>query len=221
LAHALHDLDFMSVHKTIFVRSDSGQSLVETVLMMPLLLLLLLNAMNFGYFFLVTVNLTAAPRSGVEYAIQGSATPAAISLPNSGAPTALTSVSYLTYQDMTGALNNPTDASVQVCSQTNIDTFTNSGFNGTGASKKANCVTCSGSTCGSPGTGNPVPNSDPELNSASTAPAFVLHRVDVTYQFSPLIPGTPFNIFLLATPICNAGGTSCTFTRHAEMRAMN
>ena len=214
MAHELPDLDFMFLHKTAFGRLDSGQSLVETVLMMPLLLLILLNAVNFGYFFLVTLNLTAAPRSGVEYSIQGSATPSAISLPNAGAPTTIDSVSYLTYQDMTGALNAPTGASIQVCSQTN-------GFNGTGASKKANCVTCSGSSCGSAGTGSPAPDPDPELNSASTAPAFVLHRVDVTYQFSPLIPGTPFNIFLLASPICNAGGTSCTFSRHAEMRAMN
>ena len=198
---------------------SSGQSLIEIVLMLPLLLLLLLNALNFGYYFLVALNITSAPRSGVEYSIEGAATPSTITLPNSGLPTAITSVSYLTYQDMTGALYNPTGASVQVCSETNVSS--GSGFNGTGSSQKTNCVTCTGSTCGSVGTGSPAPDSDPELNSSSTSPAFALHRVDVTYTFSPLVPGTPFNIFLLASPICNTAGTSCTFTRHAEMRAMN
>ena len=40
--------------------------MVETVLMMPVLLLFLLNAINFGYFFLTITNLAAAPRMGVE-----------------------------------------------------------------------------------------------------------------------------------------------------------
>ncbi|PYV94503.1 MAG: hypothetical protein DMG86_23115 [Acidobacteria bacterium] len=61
----------MKLRRGILTRSDSGQSLVETVLILPLLLLLLLNALNFGYFFLVTLNLTASPRAGVEYSIYG------------------------------------------------------------------------------------------------------------------------------------------------------
>ena len=65
----------------IFVRCDSGQSIVETVLMLPLLLLLLLNALNFGYFFFTVVNLTGATRNGLEYGIIGSATPAASAQP--------------------------------------------------------------------------------------------------------------------------------------------
>jgi len=214
----------MRMGKLAVVRGSSGQSLVETVLITPLLLILVLNAVNFGYFFLVTLNLTAAPRSGVEYSIQGFDTPSAISLPLAGPPTpcgvgntaGCLSVSYLTYRDMTGALNNPTGASLQVCSPTNLNS-SKSGVNGTGVNQVANCVTCSGSSCGSVGAGSgvgtPPAHADPE------APSFVLNRVDVTYTFTPLIPGTPFNIVVLAA--CGGPGTSCTFSRHAEMRVMN
>jgi hypothetical protein len=213
-----------------FVRRDSGQSLVETVIMLPLLLLLLLNALNFGYFFLVTTNLTAAPRNGVEYGIIGGDTPSAQSLPQSGPPTCTSatdtgclSTSYLTYRDITGAIANATGATVQVCSQMNIDTTTKSGLNGTGLNQKANCVVCSNGTCGNPGTGTWTPASDPEANSDSTAPAFVLNRVDISKPFIPLIPGTPFNLLLLPITTCTSsnGSVSCVFHRQASMRAMN
>ena len=36
----------------------------------------------------------------------------------------------------------------------------------------------------------PAAQVDPELNAGNTAPAFVLHQVDVAYKFTPLIPGT-------------------------------
>jgi len=197
----------------IFVRCDSGQSIVETVLMLPLLLFILLNAVNFGYYFFVTLNLTAAPRTSVEYSTMGFETPAAISLPASGPPNGTLASSYITQQDMTGAVYNPTAASIQVCSLTNV--IAGSGVNGTGATQRTNCVTCTGTTCTAPAavtTGNLAPRPDPEPGS------FLLNRVDVTYTFTPLIPGTPFNIAVLA--VCG-GGNSCTFHRFAEMREMN
>ncbi len=196
----------------------SGQSLVETVLMLPLLLLLLLNALNFGYFFLVTLNITAAPRSGVEYTTMGFDTPSAQSLPSAGPNSGVTgplTTTYLTQQDMTGALYNPTNASITICTSTNLD-GSKSGVNGAGtSSQKTNCVTCTDTTCGT------VDNSGSGVDADPEAPQFLLSRVDVTYTFSPLIPGQPFNIFLMASPICNAAGTSCTFHRFAERRTMN
>ncbi len=206
--------------RTHGMRSSRGQSLVETAIMLPLMLFLVLNAVNFGYFFLMMVNLTGASRSAATYSIEGSATPAATPLPPSGSSTnnlaGTLSVSYLAYQDMTGAIGSPTGASVQVCSPININ-GSNSGVNGTGANLKSNCVTCTGNTCGSVGTGSPVPSADPE------APSFVLNRVDILYTFTPIIPGTPFNIALLASPACTVGGggsVTCTFRRTAQMRAM-
>src|SRR5580704_8085180 len=84
-------------------RSSSGQSLIETALLLPMLLMLLFNAVNFGYFFLIALNMAAAPRSGVAYSIQGYSSPSSGFLPSAGPSTTAATVSYLTYQDLTGA----------------------------------------------------------------------------------------------------------------------
>ena len=191
-------------------RSSSGQALVETALILPFLLLILLNAVNFGYFYLVALNLTGASRSAALYGMIGSATLAGTALP-AATGTASNTVSYLAYQDLTGSLFNPGAATVQVCSA-------QLGVNGTGSTQTAACETCTSSaSCGtSPGTGSPTPDSDPE------APTFVLNRVDVVYSFSPIIPGTPFGLALLPLSVCSSSGGSvtCTFRRQMSMRAM-
>jgi hypothetical protein len=202
----------MSIRKNAMARVQSGQSIVETVLMMPVLLLFLLNAVNFGYFFLTITNLAAAPRIGVEYSIMGGATPAAIGLPANGPRDNVLSSSFLTSEDMRGALNAPAaNASVQVCSA--AAGIVNPGT----TTAKAACNTYAG-------TGVtftfPAAQVDPELNAGNTAPAFVLHQVDVAYKFTPLIPGTPFNILLLTFPTCDANGV-CVLHRQSIMRGMN
>ncbi|HYU46886.1 MAG TPA: TadE/TadG family type IV pilus assembly protein [Terriglobales bacterium] len=197
----------MRVRRSINLRRTSGQALVETILLMPLILLLVLNVVNFGYFFVVALNLAASPRSGVEYSILGFATPTALTLPAAGPPSTATTVSHLSQQDLTGAISSPTGATIQVCSSTI----------GMSLSGTTLCVSCTGSTCGAAGAGSPAPALDPE------APNFILHRVDVNYTFSPPIPGTPFGLALLPIPVCSSsGGTvTCTFHRQVSMRAMN
>lgn len=185
--------------------SSSGQSLVETALVLPVLLMLLFNAVNFGYFFLVAVNIAASPRTGATYSIQGFSSPAATGLPAAGPSSGTKSVAYLIYQDLTGAIYSPSNTPVQVCSQS-------LGLNSAGTtSQKAKCASY-GATYSFPG-----PDSDPE------SPGFVLNRIDVAYSFTPLINGTPFNIFTLVSPICSStsGSVTCTFHRQAAMRAMN
>lgn len=186
-----------------------GQSLVETVLLMPLMLLIVLNVVNFGYFFVVAVNLAAAPRAGVEYSILGFETPGSLELPDAGPPSSAASVSYISQQDLTGAINAPTGATIQVCSQT-------VGVN-VGPPQTTKCVSCTGSSCGAAGIGNPAPPPDPET------PNFILNQVDVKYTFSPLIPGTPFGLALLPLPTCSSSGgnVTCTFHRQVLMRAIN
>jgi hypothetical protein len=193
-----------------FARAQAGQSLLETALCMPLMLLVVLIVVNFGYFFVVAHNLATAPRSGVEYSILGFSTPGSLSLPPAGPPSTTTTVSYLSQQDLTGAISAPNSAALQVCSQV-------LGFNGTGSTQKVLCTTCSGVTCGGTNTGSPTPASDPE------APNFVLHRVDTDYTFTPLIPGTPFGLALLPISTCSAtgGSVTCVFHRQVSMRAMN
>lgn len=193
-------------------REDSGQALIETVLLMCFVLLpIILNAVNFGYFFLMAVNLSASSRSGGLYSITGGATPSSIALPPAGTTTNTKSVSYLAYQDLTGAVYSPTtQAGVQVCSPS-VGTL----HAGT---------TTQQSKCTSFGTGSfQAADVDPEMDSGNAVPAFMLNRVDVSYTFAPPIPLTPFNALLLLSSACTSSGgvVSCTFYRHTEMRAMN
>ena len=193
-------------------RSDSVQSLLETALIMPVLVLIVLNAINFGYFFLMALNLSAASRSSTLYSIMGSAAPPSTSFPQAGPTTAPLSVTYVAYQDLTGSVNNPSgNAAVQVCSPS-------VGISGAGTTGET-------SSCSSfpSGTTFPAPDADPELNAGNTAPAFILQRVDVKYAFTPPIPSFPFNLLVLLTPACTTdtgGNVICTFYRHAEMRGM-
>jgi hypothetical protein len=186
-------------------RPTNGQSLVETAVALPFLLMLIFNVINFGHFFFIALNLSAAPRSGVVYSILGFATPPALVLPSGAA------VSTLVHNDMTGALASPATSPVRVCS-------------------KVACTTppC---TMTSPGTVNQVPpcQNFPTAGTFSAlapdpeSPNFVLHRVDVQYSFRPIIPGRPFGIALLPVSICSSsGGTvTCTFRRQVSMRSMD
>lgn len=195
-------------HHSSLVLGSSGQALVETALLVPFLLMIAFNVVNFGYFFVIALNLAAAPRSGALYSIVGQSSPASArssfqGLPPAGPPGTITSVSYLSLNDLNGAVYNGGSAGVQVCSAS--VGVSNAGT----ASQTSQC----GQWNSSP---SYTVDADPE------APSFVLNRVDVTYTFSPLIPGTPFNLILLASPVCSSGsGVTCTFHRMAEMRAMN
>lgn len=194
---------------------NSGQALVETILIVPLLLAIVLNAINFAYFVLMALDITSSARTSGLYSITGSATPAASTLPKAGplscsAPAA--TVGDLACQDLTGAVYSPsTAAGFNVCSPS-------VGVLNAGTVNQQSACTTLGSI-GSFGTAEP----DPELNSGNTAPAFMLNRVDVAYQFTPLIPFMPFNLIVLTSPGCTSSATTvtCTFYRHIEMRAMN
>jgi len=88
---------------------ESGQSLVETAIMMPMLLTVAFNAVNIGYFWLVVMQLSAVPRHGVEYASQGGAAMTTTSAPGTAA------VKDLVYENLQHTLNaTVSNASVQV-----------------------------------------------------------------------------------------------------------
>jgi hypothetical protein len=205
-------------------RIERGQSIVETVLLMPMLIFLLLNTLNFGYFFLTLLNLTAAPRTGTEYAVMGSSTAAANSLPPAGdtwPPTSTKTVAYVLYWDMKGAMYAPgTLAAVRVCSPSII--IGGSGYDKNGMSNCAQygtaptgyswpqrvtsaCTPPVGSTCGKD------PNS-----------SFTMDQVDAAYQYRPLIPAAVLNVFLSPLSVCQNqnGSVGCVFTRTTKMRTM-
>jgi Flp pilus assembly protein TadG len=217
----------MNVATPKSMRSSRGQSLVETALMLPVLVLLVLNVVNLAYFFLVTTNLTAAARTAALTSIEGSYSPFALQEASSG-PSGSTvtttpgTVAYTAYQDLTGAVWNPTNSAntIQVCTQVNTNSTTNSGVNGTGAAQVSNCMACTSSGCTAANgyAGSPAPSADPE------APNFVLNQVDITYCFRTLVPGAIFNVPLQASAICRTGSVCgsgfCEFTRRARMRSM-
>lgn len=157
--------------------SESGQSLVETAIVLPFLLILAFNTINFGYFFFVAINLASAPRQGVQYSILGFNTPASLSLPPASA------VSTLSYADLGGALPSASTTPMQVCSIL-------LGLNDIGkTTQTAKCTTFGGTSTFS------TPAPDPE------SPIFVLNRVDVNYTVVPLIKAAPFGLVL--TPSLN------------------
>ena len=156
------------------LHNRSGQSLIETALLLPIMLTIVCNAVNIGYFFFVALNLATAPRQGVEYSIQGPASFQQAQLPGAS------SVSSLVYGDITGAIPSTANAPTQVCSLS-----LGLSLNGRGASNQVpNCASygSAGSFSG--------PDPDPE------APYLVLNQVEIQYTVTPLIPGTVFNVVL-------------------------
>lgn len=171
-----------------FRSHESGQNLVEVALVSPFLLFLALNAINFGYYFFVALNLSAAPRHAVEYAIQGESAPNSKALPIAGPASNILSVSALAYADIQNSLPAYGNATVQVCSKT-VGAVKNGGTK----TQVAQCcaTTNSSSACSTSSNSFPAPASDPE------SPNFVLNRVDIKYTVTPLISGTVFGITLL------------------------
>ncbi len=174
------------------IRSRSGQSLVETALLLPILLMIVFNAVNIGYYFYIAVNLATAPRQGVEYSILGPASQVQSGLPDAA------SIGTLVASSFTGAIASATSAntSIRVC--TAALGLRNLGTSG----QLPNCRVTYGSGAFSAMT---AADADPE------APFLVLNRVDIQYTVTPLIPGPAFNIVFPA---------SLTFRRSVEMRVM-
>jgi Flp pilus assembly protein TadG len=156
------------------LRHDGGQSLVEAAIFLPILILLVAYAVDFGYFFIVAANLTSASRNAAEYSIQGFASPAQSALPIAGPITTNTSVAALAVGDLSSLAASATTTSVEVCS-------------------KILGITSNVTNCASYGPAGTVftPATDPE------APTFYLNRVDVTYTVQPPIPLSFFSHSLL------------------------
>ncbi len=156
------------------LRETRGQSLLEVALMLPLLVLLLGYAVDFGYFFFVAANLTSAARNAAEYSIQGYESPGQAQLPAAGPLSSSSSVAAAAMGDLDSLLNASTITSLTVCSVANG----NSG----------NLPVC---TNYGPAATAYTPDADPE------APRFTLQRVDVTYTVQPPVAMNFFGVSLL------------------------
>ncbi len=173
------------------IRNDGGQSLLETALFLPLLILLVVAAVDFGYFFIVAANLSSSARNAAEYSIQGYESPGQSSLPAAGPISSITSVAALAVSDLSSLASSSTTTTVQVCSKeigvtsNNMTTLCDS-YGPSGASY--------------------TPGTDPE------APTFLLNRVDVTYTVQPPIPLSFFSYSLVP---------SLKFHRQVSMRVLD
>ncbi len=191
-----------------FFGRTQGQSMIETALLLPILLIVAFNAINFGYFFFVALNLAAAPRTGVQWSILGPSTPGGFQWAKAGPASSTASVSYLTYQDITGVLVGASTTKVQVCSRSiGIDN----------ATKKALC--CETTNSGGPCTlnGN-LADHDPEYDSVTNTTKFIRHQVDVYYDINPIIPS--FEFLTPAGPIPITLLPTFTIHRQVTMRNM-
>jgi Flp pilus assembly protein TadG len=91
---------------------DAGQSLVEFALLLPMLFLLIVNAVNFGGYFFAWITMASAARSAAQYAIMGGATI------NAPLPPTSTQVYNIVSADIS-SLPNRSSLAVRLCTNNN------------------------------------------------------------------------------------------------------
>jgi len=146
-----------------FWRNQDGQSLIELALIVPIFTLLICYAVDFGYVFLVALSLNSAARNSLEYAIQGTSSPAQSAQPSAAV------VSSLALNSLGLGIASSTTVSIRVCSRV------------VGITMPANTAQCTTAITGA-GAVTGTPDTDPE------SPVFQLTRVDVLITVKPLIP---------------------------------
>jgi len=180
-----------------WAKENAGSAVLETALMMPILLAMLLFAIDFGYLFLVANNVVTASRNGVLYSAQGYPSPAQGTLPSAGTSGSLSDTAGaagIAAGDLAGLANMSTKTKVQVCSKAIGVTQTSSGY----------ITKCNTYPSGS---NQYTPDQDPESNSGLR-----LQRVDVTYVVTLPVGLNVFSFHTVA-PL--------TIHSHVEMRAVD
>jgi Flp pilus assembly protein TadG len=105
---------------TCSYRGNSGQSLIEYLLLLPLLLLLVVNVVNVGGFFFAWITVANAARAGADYQILGGASAGSLT-PATGAQ-----ITAMINQD-TKWLPNQSSVLVNVCQKNNATVTTLAG----------------------------------------------------------------------------------------------
>lgn len=94
------------------IRESRGQSLMEYILLLPVIFLLIVNVVNFGAFFYAWITVSNAARAGADYAILGGVSAGSPATP------AGTLVNNIVTQDLL-SLPNRASAVVNVCRNIN------------------------------------------------------------------------------------------------------
>jgi Flp pilus assembly protein TadG len=156
--------------------SKEGQALIEFALVLPLLMLLVLNVVNFGAMLYAMVTVANAARAGAQYTIMGG------SYAHRGSRASFATVAARVYEDVSTLSDSSSKTVVKVC------------YNNNGTYSCWNCT--NSTTCGSSTSGT-SPN-DPE-NTGAVA-TFLVGSVDVTYSYTPFVGALHFGNFYLTTP---------------------
>lgn len=188
-------------------KNDGGGSLLETALVMPLLLVMVLFAADFGYFFLVTTSMVTAARNAALYSTQGFDSLSQQQIPTAGTSGSMgdtSGVAGVVGSDMSGlsaTLTGTPNPQVQVCSKSvgPVVAITNSSGGTTGY--RTACATYPS------GTLSYTPDTDPESLSG-----LLTQRVDVVYTVKPPVT-LRFFTFNTVPPL--------TFHWQVEMRAID
>ena len=166
----------------------SGQALIEFALMLPLLLILIANVINFAGYLYASIEVANASRTAGDYTIMGSiaysgtdasgASGPTLHAPSDGGTSGAQLVANLLGTDMLSLTNRAT-INVRLCElpTTGVTTCTacvNSAGNGT--------MTCTGGSNG-PFTTNPSPDT-----STGEGSNYTMTWVDVNYTYNPFIP---------------------------------
>jgi Flp pilus assembly protein TadG len=152
--------------KKTVCRGRRGAGLVEFALVLPLLLILIVNVVNFGGFFFDWITVENAARTGAQYAILGGAS---VTSPREATAA---QVAAVVAADL-GSLKNSSSYKGQVCTKTP---------SGPGTSSATVTTTCTAIGAG----GGSFPAAPSDTN--SEADRYVMTWIDVTYTFNPLIP---------------------------------
>lgn len=182
--------------------ATSGASLLEFALIVPLLLILIANIVNFGGFFFAWITVQDAARSGVQYMVRGNT---ALGDPAPVLPTAA-QISPVVTQEVSSLVNNASLA-LRVCTRQP---------SGRGTGVTAPTITCSqvaGSFATSP--------SSPAEDGSAEAPLYQTGWVDVGYTYLPFIrsgfkfPGLNFG------PVWPSKDGGVVIHRQVAMRLLN
>lgn len=149
---------------------EQGQSLVEFALILPLIMLLIVNAVNFGGFLYAWITVANAARAGAEYSLMGGAMASGPSTPTAAQVTSLITNDIL-------SLPNRASLQVRVCTVNNaapVCTGTGTGTTPTDPEAASYVLTAVDVTY----TYQPfIPLWDfPGLNIHATLPATTIHR---------------------------------------------
>jgi Flp pilus assembly protein TadG len=175
---------------------DHGGSIVEFALVLPIMLVLILNVVNFAGFFYAFITVGNASRTAGDYMILGGAS---LKLPPTP-PTAL-DVANILSTDMSSLLN-PSSIKIRTCT-----------LSPSNSASPPTCSTCTRGggimTCAA---GSGSFTSNPPLDTRLEAGQFALAWVDVAYTYKAFIPGFTF------LGVGNPFGATTTVHRQAVYR---